>query len=52
MWGTRPAGYNQCGSISIRHNDGANLAYVDGHVAWDKASRYAPGCPDTLWGYQ
>jgi prepilin-type N-terminal cleavage/methylation domain-containing protein/prepilin-type processing-associated H-X9-DG protein len=50
-WGTNPPGYNMCGALEPRHNRGINLGYVDGHAAWDKADRYAPGCPASLWLY-
>jgi prepilin-type processing-associated H-X9-DG protein len=52
IWGSIPAGRNMCGALAARHNAGLNLGYVDGHAAWDKADRYAPGCPASLWGYQ
>lgn len=32
-------GYRDTGSISERHNDGANIAFVDGHVRWYKTPR-------------
>ena len=32
--------------ISVRHSDGANFAYFDGHVAW--ANPYAAGISSPL----
>ena len=49
IWGNRPAGYNMCGAVDVRHNDGANIAYLDGHAKWENKDRFAPGT--TLWTF-
>ncbi len=46
-WGSKPAGYNLCGSVDCRHNDGANVGYLDGHAKWEKRDKFGPGT--TLW---
>ena len=47
IWGWRAAGYNMCGAVDPRHNDGANVAYVDGPAKWENKDKFAPGTP--LW---
>ena len=47
LWGWHPAGYNMCGGVSGRHNDGANITFADGHAKWLNKDKFAPGT--TLW---
>ncbi|MBP8955371.1 MAG: DUF1559 domain-containing protein [Armatimonadetes bacterium] len=46
-WGTDPAGATLCGRVECRHNNGANIAYCDGHAKWAQMNEFAPG--NTLW---
>lgn len=39
--------YTECGRMSTRHNDGLNVAYLDGHVKWLQGQK-AVNNP-TLW---
>jgi prepilin-type processing-associated H-X9-DG protein len=39
----RGAGYNMCGRVSMRHNDGANAAYCDGHAKWQNYREFRYG---------
>ena len=48
-WGFQPAGYNMCGGVNARHNDGANVAFCDGHAKWQGRDIFKPGT--TLWTY-
>ncbi|MBI2299606.1 MAG: DUF1559 domain-containing protein [Armatimonadetes bacterium] len=43
FWGWAPAGYNQCGRVDDRHNNGANVGYADGHSKWVNRNGFAPG---------
>ncbi len=38
----RSAGYI-CGATDMRHNEGVNVTYADGHVKWLKGDRFVPG---------
>jgi len=42
-------GYNMCGEVKCRHNDGANVAFCDGHAKWLQKNKFAPGTD--LWTY-
>jgi len=38
-------------AVSSRHNGGANVAYLDGHVAWGKALRIVSRGADSVWAH-
>lgn len=49
IWGWRPAGYNMCGAVRLDHNNGANVAYLDGHAKWVNQNNLGPGT--TIWTF-
>ena len=42
-WVTKGTGYNMCGRVAARHNDGANATYADGHSKWQGRSIFGYG---------
>jgi prepilin-type N-terminal cleavage/methylation domain-containing protein/prepilin-type processing-associated H-X9-DG protein len=46
-WGNRTSSADLCGAVETRHNEGANVAYLDGHVKWQKQDAFGPGT--TMW---
>ena len=43
----QPPGFNMCGAVDCRHNEGANVVFCDGHTKWLGLDRFAPGT--ALW---
>ncbi len=38
-------------AVSSRHNGGANVAFLDGHVAWNKTVRILSKGADSIWAH-
>jgi prepilin-type N-terminal cleavage/methylation domain-containing protein/prepilin-type processing-associated H-X9-DG protein len=46
-WGS--VAYDMCGAVDARHNEGANVGFLDGHAKWMNKDAFKPGT--TIYRY-